>query len=292
MPNLLDDIAVKLTVVKKMYDVGGNDLLAVGAIVVDALTILNSPETTIIAQGKKVLDGVEKLYELRSHNAFLSRPIRRDLFIADPNQFDHAWRDAAAAINPKTHTIDDPLLDSILYTGVIAFAACYDLYKPTSRKTPGTFFEILMGVWLSAVCGLPRAKQITLPNTKYKVPTDIVLLPPDGKPVLVIPTKITTRERVVQPWAHQRILDDAFGRGRYKSVLVAASELQRDGSKGVNEICVPGQIELYQQYLAQMYGMYYLDPPAAYMTPHFVSLLPTKRISDLLRVDARALMDL
>jgi hypothetical protein len=149
----------------------------------------------------------------------------------------------------------------------------------------------MIGALLGAVTGLPRSKQITLPDSRYKVPTDIVLQGQHGKPSLVIPTKITTRERVVQPWAHQRILDDGFGRGKYKSILIVVSELQR-AEGAVNEICLPGQIELYQKYLAQVYGMYYLDPPAAYMRPEFVALLPTRRLSVLLASELSALLEL
>jgi hypothetical protein len=170
-------------------------------------------------------------------------------------------------------------MDSILYTAAIAFAACYDLYSPKSRKTPGTFFEVLIGTILTVVSGLPRSKQISLPDTKYKVTTDIVLQGSNGKPSLVIATKITTRERIGQPWMHQRILDEAFGRGKYKSILVAVSELQRDEEQGVNEICVPGQVALFQKYLSQMYGLYYLDPPAAYCTKEIVELLPVGPLS-------------
>jgi hypothetical protein len=86
-----------------------------------------------------------------------------------------------------------------------------------------------------------------------------------GKGV-VIPAKITTRERIVQPFAHQKILDGVFGVGRYISLLICVSETQRSDKDGrVNEICVPGTITLFQKHLAQLNGIYYLDPPQRYL---------------------------
>jgi len=292
MTSPLEDIRRSFSLLKLRYDQGDNALEALGAVSGRALELLLALGTSTAKQGKAVLNGRTKLYEIRQREHFLSRPIRRDLFIAKPSDFLAAWKELLTAINVHKKKIDHTNIDGILYTAVMSFAVAFDLYLPTSRKTPGTFFEVMIGTLLAATTGFPRAKQITLPDSRYKVPTDIVLQGEKGKPSLVIPTKITTRERVVQPWAHQRILDDAFGRGKYKSVLVVVSELQRDGSKGVNEICVPGQIGLFQKYLAQMYGMYYLDPPASYMRRECTELLSTKPLSELFQADLLELLEL
>lgn len=286
----LDQVAAAFAAIKKSYDAGANDLAAIGDLATSAVTLLLAPGTTVTAQGTAILDGQTKTYELRRYGVHLSRPIRQDLFIADPGVFASLWVEFRAAFSDQDRKVVHLATDRLLYTAAMSFAVCYDLYKASSRKTPGTFFEVMIGAVLGAATGLPRGKQITLPGTAFKVPTDIVLHGLACEPTLVIPTKITTRERIVQPFAHQRILDDAFGRGRYKSVLVAVSELQRNGNTGVNEICVPGQIGLYQRYLGQMYGMYYLDPPAAYQKPTFIDLLPTKRFSALLEMDLAELM--
>jgi hypothetical protein len=285
-----DKMGASFGFAKVIFDAGGNDLTGLGEVATLAVALLHAPGTSTAAQGTAILDGQTKTYECRRFGPHISRPIRNDLFIADPATFARRWTDWQHAITPGSRTLTHVDTDTILYTAAMAFAVCYDLYRPTSRKTPGTFFEVLIGAVLGEVSGLPRGKQITLPDNAYKVPTDIVLDGGNAAPTLVIPTKITTRERVVQCWAHQRILDDAFARGKYKSVLVVVSELQRDGSVGVNEICVPGQIGLYQRYLGQMYGMYYLDPPAAYQKPAFIALLPTKRFSALLENDLAELL--
>lgn len=84
------------------------------------------------------------------------------------------------------------------------------------------------------------------------VATDIVFKKNEDNKGLVIPVKITTRERIVQPFAHQRILDSVFGPGSYQSLLICVSEMQRDKENNVNEICVPGTIQLFQRHLASL----------------------------------------
>lgn len=49
--------------------------------------------------------------------------------------------------------------------------------------------------------------------------------------------------------------------------------MQRDEENGANEICVPGTIRLFQKHLAQLTGIYYLDPPARYLDPDVTSVV-------------------
>lgn len=231
-----------------------------------------------------------------------SRPFLPKLLITDPAQFNRSWNELLQATNRKQHCfdIDEQTASRVIYTCVMAFAICYDLWKPKSRKTPGTFFEVILGALISLL--LPeatRTKYVTLPPPKSRknlvasevseivleqeqealqageeyasddartVSTDIVFNLPSGYGI-VIPAKITTRERIVQPFAHQRILDSAMGMGRYISLLTCVSETQRDDkTKSVKEICVPGTITLFQEHLAKLGGIYYLDPPKRYLS--------------------------
>jgi hypothetical protein len=239
---------------------------------------------------------IGKNYSIFEINSNKSRPVLLPLFFKNSDEFSKKWSEFLASCshenNRYTSTAEDA--NTVLYTAVMAFAVCYDLWKPSSRKTPGTFFEILLGSLISQV--LPRwerSKFITLPalistnnddqslsgdddqslsgeedglqDTPSKVSTDIVFNF-NNQAGIVIPAKITTRERIVQPFAHQRILDSAVGLGKYVSLLACVSETQRDDkNSSVNEICVPGTIELFQRYLAKIGGIYYLDPPERYL---------------------------
>lgn len=287
----LDAITRGYLPVVRGYDRGQNDLAGIGNVAVAAVELLLGGGTTVTEHGRIATAVGNKVYEVRRRGQLLSRPIRRDLFIADPAELRELWREVIAAVDTGRRTLVHPRSDAAFYTAAVAFAAAYDLYRPSSRKTPGTFFEVIVGTLLGAVSGLPRYKQISLPDSQYRVTTDIVLRAEPPRPSLVLPTKITTRERVVQPWAHQRILDDAFGVDHFRSVLVVVSELQRQREERVNEICIPGQIGLFQRHLARLSGMYYLDPPGAYVTADFARDLPTRPLSALLERDLTGLLD-
>jgi len=86
-----------------------------------------------------------------------------------------------------------------------------------------------------------------------------------GRGRLHLAVKMSTRERVVQAWSHQRILDGAFGEGIYKGIMVLFSETKLDSrSREVVEICVPDQWLTYQTLLAKMDRIYYFDMPRRY----------------------------
>ncbi|WP_425992189.1 hypothetical protein, partial [Brevundimonas sp. TWP2-3-2] len=98
---------------------------------------------------------------------------------------------------------------------------------------------------------------------------------------IVVPLKITTRERIVQPFAHQRILDGRFGAGRYRSMILCVSETQLDAKTStVKQICVPGTIKLFQRYLASVEGLYYADPPARYLHKDVTSVITVGTVGD------------
>jgi hypothetical protein len=177
-----------------------------------------------------------------------------------------------------------------IYGVMAALTAGFDIWMPSSRKTPGTFFEILIGSLLGRVLpSLHRTAHVIIPDQVENVSTDIVFSKgARGSAVqagLVVPVKITTRERVVQPYAHQRILDSVYGEGAFRSILVCMSEMQREKSNNANAICVPGTIRLFQMHLARLSGIYYLDPPRRYLAADITSVVPVRTLGELLAVD-------
>jgi hypothetical protein len=80
-----------------------------------------------------------------------------------------------------------------------------------------------------------------------------------------LPIKTSTRERVIQVWAHQRVLDGVYGTGRFLGTPVILAETKTDSkSKKVVEICLPDQWLIYQMHIAQLKRVYYLDVPVPY----------------------------
>lgn len=231
-------------------------------------------------------DGKE--YHVYRAGTNLSRPIRLPLLVRDPEVFREAWYALRMSARPeeRRYALPRDEIDVILYTASMAFAVCYDLWKPSSRKTPGTFFEVVLGTVLQVV--LPefeRTAHVKLPDQTENVSTDIAFLEPGHRAGLVVAAKITTRERIVQPFAHQRILDSVFGDQRFRSVLVSVSEMQRQGQQGANAICVPGTIRLFQLHLASLSGLYYLDPPARYLKRDVTDLITVSTVGTLLAED-------
>ena len=234
-----------------------------------------------------------KSYHVFRDGKALSRPVCASLFVKDPEELEASWQalttSTLASANRYHASIGD--INSTIYSLVVAFAVCYDLWRTGSRKTPGTFFELLIGSLIQTVVpAMGRRAHIALREPGESVSTDIAFLDPRGDGGLVVPAKITTRERIVQPFAHQRILDSVYGAGRFRSVLVCVSEMQRRGEAGANAICVPGTIRLFQRHLAPLDGIYYLDPPARYLQADVVDHVPVRTIGDLLAHDLPSLV--
>jgi hypothetical protein len=115
--------------------------------------------------------------------------------------------------------------------------------------------------------------------------------------VLAVPTKLSTRERIVQAYAHQRILDQASP-GRYRTILCACNENNMIAPKRkrtattalVSDTLVPWTIAVYQQYVARLEALYYLDPPQQYVDGRYQGLPPVRTFGQLLTGDARTLL--
>jgi hypothetical protein len=158
-------------------------------------------------------------------------------------------------------------ITAAVYSCAISYCCATDILKSSDQKTPGTFFEVIIGHMVARSLGVNPETSITVPTLDVKVtlPTDYVFdLGPDKNRVH-LPIKTSTRERVVQVWAHQRVLDGMHGVARFKGVLVALAETNKQQNVSVTEVCLPNQWTAYQMYIAQLFRVYYLDIPAKYV---------------------------
>ena len=150
----------------------------------------------------------------------------------------------------------------------MAFCAAIDLLGIGNKKTPGTYFEILIGHLFAVAFGRnprKRVEVLALEDQRSTLPTDYVFDLGPKQVKFHLPVKISTRERVIQVWAHQRILDGVYGEGRFRGILVALGETKLGLKKReVVEICLPDQWAVYQRFIARLYRVYYLDLPAKY----------------------------
>ncbi len=285
---MIDSILSEHKKLKKSYDQGESPLLELRNISIECIEKLNE-ELDFVQYGRA--DEKEYIVYFNQHNK--SRPVNKNLFINDSSLFEKQWNLFLESIDSEKHSCEMEVeeINRVIYSSIISFSVCFDVWKPKSRKTPGTHFEVLLGSVLKQfLLEYSREKFVSLPRQEEKVSTDIVFdLNGAG---IVIPAKITTRERIVQPYAHQRILDSIFGEGRYKSILLCVSETQReDDKKIVNDICVPGTLKLFQEHLSKLSGLYYLDPPNRYMRKDIAGLITVGDYGKLLKIDLANLVN-
>lgn len=281
--NNMDDITKLFNSIKTKYDHGEDPLeetIQISKLCLEKLT----KDAQFENQGQIGT----KEYGIFKTDSQLSRPILRDLFSFRNDDIQELSEEILRSIDSSKHMINSSpeTVNRFLYKIIGSFSCCYDLWKNSSRKTPGTFFEILIGSILERM--LPehsRSKHIAVPNEDYKIATDIVFEDSTKQKGLVFPVKITTRERIIQPFVHQRICDAVFGNGRYSSFLLCMSELKRTKEEGVAEICVPGPVKMCQKYLAQLSGIYYLDPPLRYLADGMSESITISSIGQLLTND-------
>ena len=260
-------------------------------------------------------------YNVFSGDRIVSRPIRSDIFILGLREFVKHYNYLIRLLGSGPSGWSEreiTIANRTVYSAVMSVACCYDIWLPGSRKTPGTFFEILMAslvkhmlpdavfskhVPLAALFHSPQLIEQATANAeadleaentedgRSSVATDLVIGIPQRRGGVVVPLKITTRERIVQPFAHQRILDAASGPGTYKSLLVCMSETQLDKkSRSVKQVCVPGTVKLFQLYLSSLSGLYYCDIPQRYAAEDMKRIIPVRSVGNFFE-DLKDLLD-
>ena len=151
------------------------------------------------------------------------------------------------------------------YTIAYSVFAAHDVYS-VGRKASATFFEILIGHIIGRALGVSPRRKVRVPESGAELPTDYVFDPGPGSRKIHLPIKTSTRERAVQAWVHQLVLERIFGTGQYRGILVVAAETKQDSHTGeVIEICVPKQLQMFQSRVAEISRIYYLDPPQPYL---------------------------
>ncbi len=186
-------------------------------------------------------------------------------------------------------------ITKIVYSILMIFFCVIDIKKNGDQKTPATFFEYLIGPLFAKRFKVNPRNQLEVLNLdmKAKLPTDYIFDLGDRKPKFHVPIKTSTRERVVQVWAHQKVLDGIYGMGRFLGILVCLAETKLDLKKQeVIEICLPDQWRIYQMFIAQLKRIYYLDVPKRYEELNLIfPKIPVKQFGDFFH-EANTLMEI
>jgi hypothetical protein len=190
-----------------------------------------------------------------------SRPINEGLFDASI-----ARSEIEGILRGETANYAEDELQRKLYTIAMSYLAARDLVAIGDKKSPATFFEFLIGHLVASKLKVNPTTSIAIPSLdiENRLPTDLIFDLGPSKTKIHMPVKISTRERVVQAWAHQRVLEGMHGAGRFRGVMVILTETNKQEDTSVVEVCLPGQWAAYQMYISLMFRIYYFDIPKAY----------------------------
>ncbi len=190
-----------------------------------------------------------------------SRPVNQELYIENEREFDRLLR----AFRGGFRNASQEEVVASTYSIAYSVFAANDAYG-VGRKSSATFFEILIGHIVACAVGTSPRKKVRIPESGADLPTDYVFDPGRNRRKIHLPIKTSTRERAVQAWAHQLVLERIFGAGIYRGILIVASETKQNIRTGeVIEICVPRQLQMFQSRVAEMSRIYYLDAPQVYL---------------------------
>lgn len=222
--------------------------------------------STATAVGKNYV-----VFQLADGKQEYSRPVNIDLYnsglatdISGKTYADIFWD------NVKNQSIESQSAHDItvaLYTICMNYFLCADLVKGV-KNNAGNYFETLVGHLYSMHLNVAPTKQmnaVELDGESISVPTDFIFDLGARKPKFHVPAKTSTRERCVEVWAQQRILDGAFGVGRFICLLTCIGETNfKKKDLSVQLTCVPNQWINYQLFISQIKRAYYLDIPGKY----------------------------
>lgn len=219
-------------------------------------------------------------YVREDKSPVLSRAVNKHLFVPEPDTVSKRWLAWLEGASDSSH------LATTAYTVALAPCLALELFDRQNRKGPATYFEALVGHIAARRLGANPTKRASLPvcGRQVRMTMDFLFDLDDGTKIH-LPVKMSTRERVVQAWAHQSLLASAYGEGSYKGLMVLFAETKLDSrSREVVEICVPDQWLAYQSLLAKMDRIYYFDPPERYreLARDFPDVIRLSPFSDFL----------
>ena len=200
-----------------------------------------------------------------------SRPVNSDLYNAG-NQLDATGKTKVDIFFENLLRNQIPLqsaqdITEALYVISMNYCCCADLVDGV-KSNGGDYFEKFIGHLYARHLNREPSTLMTaceLDDETIQIPTDYIFNLGPNLPKFHVPVKTSTRERCVEVWAQQRILDGAYGVGRFICLLTCLAETNYvSRNHAVDIVCVPNQWINYQLFISQVKRAYYLDMPARY----------------------------
>ncbi len=211
------------------------------------------------------------------------RPININFFLMNQETFDTKYILFSALLerikNGERDFLEDELLtiDQTLYTIQQSIGAGLDLLvNPNSaRKHVGNRFEELMKCIFTEI-GIANKKTVlqipyeTDEGTKvYKCENDLILSPFDqvkstskslDENEIVVSVKTTSKDRMGKMFI-DKILLERFVKHDQKVIGIFLNDVQRKEEDNISFTLVSGLFMVYSNFLTELEGVYYLDPP-------------------------------
>ncbi len=211
------------------------------------------------------------------------RPINQRLFIYSPDDFKNRFNEFRMLIeklqvrNSNWDDSEKELIDSVLYTIQQSIGAGFDLLaNPNSaRKHVGNRFEELIKALFTEM-GISNKKIILqIPyetdegEKNYKAENDLILSPFKAvkstsknldENEIVVSIKTTSKDRMGKMFI-DKILLERFVKHDQKVIGIFLNDVQRKKSDNISFTLVSGLFMVYSNFLTELEGIYYLDPP-------------------------------
>lgn len=200
-----------------------------------------------------------------------SRPVNSDLYNAG-NQLDATGKTKVDIFFENLLRNQIPLqsaqdITEALYVISMNYCCCADLVDGV-KSNGGDYFEKFIGHLYARHLNREPSTLMTaceLDDETIQIPTDYIFNLGPNLPKFHVPVKTSTRERCVEVWAQQRILDGAYGVGRFICLLTCLAETNYvSRNHSVDIVCIINQWINYQLFISQVKRAYYLDMPARY----------------------------
>lgn len=239
------------------------------------------------------------------------RPINKTLYISDQDEFEHAYKIFTETISKiKVGFVDftegeKRNIDSFLYTIQQSIGAGLDLLVDpnSSRKHVGNRFEELIRVVFNEIGIANKRIVLRIPYSTdegekiYKCENDLILSP-TGKVAstsdhldeneIVVSVKTTSKDRMGKMFI-DKILLERFVNHPQKVIGIFNNDVQRKKNNDISFTLVSGLFMVYTQFLTQIEGVYYLDPPPTVLKAPFNRHM--KRFSELITIDLSKLFN-
>jgi len=168
-----------------------------------------------------------KEYFTFTNGTVIARPANKHLFVRGITTIRKLWKDwLADRITPEGFS-------KLSYTAALAPCLAMEIFDRQNKKGPATYFECYIGHLFAKTVGVNPTKAVRLPiqNRDVLMTMDFLIDVGSQHRKIHVPVKMSTRERVVQAWAHQRLLDAAYGNNVCKGIMVLFSETKLDSDR-------------------------------------------------------------